>query len=158
MKKLIITVGLLLGLGVLLYGAWWGCAMYRFANMPPSVHEGSPTYQDPTAHGYPEGSANILTASSGVGLGGRARLVRFHAPLSNILAHVSGKLEPTGRSMPALGPINPSKPRLQPYGLHELAWFDIQNISTGLVVQGVEYNSMFYVDADRELYYYITTD
>jgi hypothetical protein len=153
-RALAIVLGL--GCAAVLLNAVWPHATVTSSG--PDTAEDRPVYDNPVAHGFPVGTTNIMRASASVGLGGRARLLRFNAPLSNILAHVEAKLQPTGRDIPPLGEVQEERPQLKPYGLHELDWFDVENISTGLVVQGVEYNSMIYVDADRELYYYMRTD
>ena len=155
MKRVLVIILPLCGVAVLLNGVW---PHARVTSSGPDTAGHRPVYDDPVAHGFPVGTTNIMRASASVGMGGRARLLRFHAPLSNILAHVHSKLESTDQSVPPLGPVTPERPRLQPYGLHKCVWFDVANISTGLVVQGVEYNSTIYVDAQRELYYYMRTD
>ncbi len=156
MKKITITVCILCALAVLVVS---GIFAYMIFSPPrPSIAVCVLTQKKLAATYLPVGSTNVLTALSGVGLGGRCRLVRLHAPLSNILSYVERRLAPAGMPILTIGPVRAHGSMLQPYGLQHLDWFDVANITTGFVTQGAEYNSMIYVDSGRELYYYSRTD
>ncbi len=113
----------------------------------------------------PPTASNILYASSSVGMGGRGLCYRFSAPISNMLQHISFLNDiPTRKREeneplpyePVKAPV--SRAMMKPYGLHQLDWFDVENISTGFVSGAAGYNSTIWIDAERELYYYYWTD
>ena len=156
--KTFIIAGSVLLLWALMYRAWDASTITTSSRTPPDTWENRPAYADLAEYGIPEGSTNFFRAGASIGMGGRAALFRFHAPLSNILAYVQKKLESDESVMPPLGPVKVSHPRLNHYGLHTINWFDVENITTGLVVQGPKPCSRIYVDAERELYYYMRTD
>lgn len=156
MKKLIIGACAIAAITAVLLGGVFAYMVLFFAR--PSITNRVLTQEEIAARELPVGSSNVFNATSGVGLGGRARLLRLQAPLINILSYVERKLDADDAALPPVAPLSVDAPMLEPYGLEGVAWFDVENISTGFEASGPEYNSMIYVDSDRELYYYIRTD
>jgi hypothetical protein len=118
----------------------------------------------------PASAQNVLFARSSVGLGGRAMLYRFDAPLSDCVEHAKGLMR-TGDRNAADGPDSPPRrlvtltapPRrivpelLAAYGLADVTWFDIEDIRAGL--EGTDPSGgLIWVDTIRARVYYCRTD
>jgi hypothetical protein len=158
MKNFLIATGILAVLAVLLVVGTFAYQVFTPPRPVVSEHTFRNRHAMPQGADLPLGATNIFIATSGVGMGGRAHLMRFHAPLSSIVVYVQKELESSDIAVPQMGPVKTSGPMLQPYGLQHVPWFDVCNIATGFVVRGPEYNSRIYVDAAREFYYYSRTD
>jgi len=120
----------------------------------------------------PASATSILYARSSAGLGGRAMLYRFDAPVSDCVSYARRLTEITdGQSESAqrgaatnlvavLSPPPPiQKHLLRNYGLGDVRWFDCENIRAGFSGRGSP-NSLasFWIDTERRRFYYYWTD
>jgi hypothetical protein len=141
--------------------AWFMMPRPRVWEEKLTLHEAIHEYH----LGLPPSASNILFATASVGLGGRATVYRFTAPVSNMLEHVNfmdstldyprNELTPPPYH-PIITPVE--MPPLESYGLDKLEWFDIQNIRTGFVSHVDGPNSTIWIDAERQLYFYHWSD
>lgn len=120
----------------------------------------------------PSSASNIYYAGSTVAMDfAGAKLYRFDAPLEDCIAHACLLIEynnknegPERTFAKDLIKIN-SKPdpiqleMMKAYGLKNLNWFDVENITNGLTVGRPPSNlPMFWIDEDRNRFYYHWTD
>jgi len=120
----------------------------------------------------PNSAGNINFASSSVGLGGRARIYRFDAPVQDCLEYARQQIKQSN-SQPGPGGQVPTEPAAisahpepidhsslrSAYGLRDTSWFDIENIQHGFEGRGPPYGlSQFWIDSDRGRFYYYWTD
>lgn len=114
----------------------------------------------------PKSATGIRWMSSAVGLGGRAYVGRFTATKSDCetfarqhFANYSGM----GRTLVEFLPVTNlplSKPDLaQAYGIHDLAWFDIEKLQHGYsVLRPQDSGPFIWIDTDRDVLYCWWTD
>ena len=119
----------------------------------------------------PVSASNIWIASSSVGMGGRARLYRFDAPYSDCLAYAAQLIRRSNSNsdsnhqastelLTISDPPSPIQSRMmQAYGLETLDWFDVETVRNGFTGRGPPLGlSSFWIDTDRNRFYYYWTD
>jgi hypothetical protein len=116
-------------------------------------------------------ASNLYYARSSIGLGGRALLYRFDAPVEDCLSYASQFLRstasnaPSGRSVTSdlaaltKTPSPVPSEKLRAYKLGGVAWFDIENVTAGFSgVAGQGSGASFWIDSGRGRFYYLWTD
>jgi len=97
---------------------------------------------------FPATARNICFASAGVGLGGRALVFRFDAPVPDCIAFAKAEFERYSRILfrnpseyPSSDPVpvdfvndRPRKPDLSVFWLNNLDWFDVDRIEEGVTI------------------------
>ena len=120
----------------------------------------------------PVAATNIHYARSAVGLGGRALLYRFDAPLNDCLSHAQHLIEinhseadrpewhaPTNLVALSSPPHPIVRETLRPYGLSSIRWCDVESVRSGFRGRaGPSGRASFWVDTERERFYYFWTD
>ena len=115
----------------------------------------------------PHTATNIRFVMSGVGLGGRAHLYKFESPIKDAKIFAlteyasydrgNGKASPKPQFEPAHSPL--TKPDLSAYGIHDLSWFDVENITEGITLpRDHTHRPFIYIDTKRNIYYSFWTD
>jgi hypothetical protein len=122
--------------------------------------------------GLPLTAEAIHLAASSVGLGGRAHLYRFDAPIPDCVAYGKALLATNGMSKARRDSLSfplradltnspaPVDVRfLSNYGLENIDWFDVETITNGFQGFGPPMGfGMVWVDAGRGRVYYYWTD
>jgi hypothetical protein len=120
----------------------------------------------------PVSASNICYASSSLGMGfAGAQLYRFDAPARDCLSYAKILIELGNRNSSSndqvsteLGAISisPDPVRdnvLKAYGFETVDWFDVENIRNGFTGRGPPSGlSTFWIDTDRNRFYYYWTD
>lgn len=122
---------------------------------------------------FPASASNISYAWSSVGMGGRAHIFRFSAPLDDCkvfarqrFGHYAKQLYdnptncPHAEIVPLLELPEDPRPRLRKnYGLKDLGWFDYQGMTNGLTItQPRSHIPTIWIDVDRSVLYEYWTD
>lgn len=157
-------------LAFFLLGVW---CCYLCSSRQVVVHSGA-TYQEflqagGRLDGLPETATNIRLARSSRGLGGRAHIVRFEAPVEACQAFIAAEFAtyaaPAGN--PGVGPQYTaivSAPGLPPgwgknHGFRSLDWFDVQTIQRGLELKtDPAHNLRAWIDTARGVLYLYWND
>lgn len=122
---------------------------------------------------FPASASNISYAWSSVGMGGRAHIFRFSAPLDDCKVFARRRFDhyakqlydnptncPPAEIVPLVELPEDPRPRLRKgYGLKDLGWFDCQGMTNGLTI--VRLRSHFptiWIDVDRSVLYEYWTD
>lgn len=122
--------------------------------------------------GLPPTASRIYLATSSVGMGGRARLFRFEAPVADCVAYGEGLIASNGltaiereafrlpmRTDFASSPDPVDIGFLSHFGLGGLEWFDVETITMGFNGRGPPLGlSQLWVDTVRGRVYYYWTD
>lgn len=117
--------------------------------------------------GLPRSARDIRFISSSVRFGGRARLIRFGAPVEDCQRFAIADAQKfAGRqdaaATPTLTPITvpPAMPtNLGAYGIHDVGWFDVANIKNGLTVKREhDQQPLTWIDTQRGVLYSVWTD
>lgn len=116
--------------------------------------------------GLPPSARDIHFVISSVGLAGRARVVKFTAPVEDCRSYAvadSRALDGSrGATTPSFAPIvgRPAIPGpLEIYGIRDLRWFDIEGIQEGLTVErGQSQRHFTWIDTRRGILYSLWTD
>jgi hypothetical protein len=130
-----------------------------------NTHHGSIESLPPSAH-------KIRFATSSVGLGGRALLYRFDAPVADCIAYGEGLIATNGLTaskreafrFPMRTDFTSSHDPvdigfLRHYGLSEIEWFDVETITSGFRGFGPPSGlSRLWIDTVRGRVYYYWTD
>lgn len=118
----------------------------------------------------PASASNIWYARSSVGLGGRAFLYRFDAPVVDCQAYAqlinTSIPDQEGESTtPILTPLEASPTPIdhdllhRAYGLNTTVWFDVENIHTGWEGRGPPSSmASIWIDSEKGRLYYYWTD
>ena len=120
----------------------------------------------------PPSASNIWYAWSSVGMGGRAHIFKFEAPLDDCTAFAKREFNhyvkqsydnPTDYPSDDLVPLKerPDDPRsrLTHYGLKKLDWFDFERITNGLTIaRPRSHLPHLWIDVDRSTLYSYWTD
>ena len=122
---------------------------------------------------FPASASNISHAWSSVGIGGRAHILKFSAPLDDCKAfarqrfdHFARQLDddptndPAAEIVPLVELPEDPRPRLkQAYGLKDMGWFDYQGVTNGLTIaQPGSHLPTIWIDVDRSVLYEYWTD
>ena len=121
---------------------------------------------------FPATSSNIWYAWASVGMGGRAHIFRFEAPLADCqnfakreFNHYVKQLydNPTNYPPDDLVPLaempEDPRPRLIEYGLKKLDWFDYRVVTNGLTItRPRSHLPVLWIDMDRSTLYSYWTD
>ncbi len=154
--------------GIGLLGLVAGCSHAEFTNQPMSLAQFTNQF---SGINLPVSATNIFFARSGVGLGGRALLYQFDAPVSDCLGYAQQLIElnnreadrPEWRVTTNLVVLTTTprieKGTLRAYGLSKIGWFDLENIRAGFSGRaGPSGLASFWVDTERGRFYYYWTD
>jgi hypothetical protein len=173
-RRLFLIIGVCLAPFVLMFGSF----AYVMFVPHPSVPETPLAYMEFTNRypehiaGLPSSASNIYLASSSVGLGGRAHLYRFDAPVADCIQFGERLIADNGLSPAEIEvfhfplrtdfTVNPDAVDmafLRAYGLGGIQWFDVETISRGFSGFGPPHGlAYFWIDAIRgRVYYYWTT-
>lgn len=118
----------------------------------------------------PASASNIWYARSSVGLGGRAFIYRFDAPVVDCQAYAqrintSFPVHGSDSTTPVLTPLDASPKPIdhdlleRAYGLSTTGWFDIENIHAGWEGRGPPSNlASIWIDSEQGRFYYYWTD
>ena len=123
---------------------------------------------------FPATAKNIYFGRSSVGMGGRAYIYRFEAPIEDCIAHAKAEFDRYNEMLyddpkdyPPSDPIpiesvpdeKPFKPDLSSYWLTRLDWFDVDRIREGLTIPREKAHHPFiWIDTDRGILYFFWTD
>ena len=116
----------------------------------------------------PTSASNIWYARSSVGLGGRAFLYRFDAPVVDCQAYaqlINQSNPDQENTNPILSPLESSPTPIdhdflhRAYGLKAKDWFDVENIHAGWEGRGhPAHLASIWIDSERGRFYYYWTD
>lgn len=123
----------------------------------------------------PKSAKNICQFTSGVGLGGRAWVCRFEAPLDDCKAYALTVYSyyDFGDDTPApplefttsvaaqydSAPHKPDNAMRWAYGARDLSWFDVENISNFITLpRDHTHRPFIWIDTDKEILYSYWTD
>jgi hypothetical protein len=122
---------------------------------------------------FPASATNIWDAWASVGMGGRAHIRRFEAPLDDCKAYATRQFNhyarqlydnptnfPSDNVIPLVGVPEDPRPFLEEhYGLKDLDWFDYQSMTNGLTIaQPISHLPTIWIDVDRSILYEYWTD
>jgi len=122
---------------------------------------------------FPASASNISYAWSSVGMGGRAHIFRFSAPLADCKMFAQQRFDhyakqlydnptnfPPAEIVPLVELPEDPRPRLKKdYGLKDLGWFDYQGMTNGLTIaQPRSHIPTIWIDVDRSVLYEYWTD
>ena len=161
------TLAWLTGIGLLILVA--GCSHPDFTNQPITLARFTNQF---ASIKLPISATNIFFARSSVGLGGRALLYQFYAPVGDCLGYAQQLIEANnsraGRpewrvatNLVALTAPPPliEKATLQAYGLSKIRWFDLGSVRSGYSGRaGPSGLGSFWVDTEHGRFYYFWTD
>lgn len=117
--------------------------------------------------GLPRSARDIRFVNSSVGPGGRARLIRFAAPVEDCQRFAIADSRQfvssdNNAAAPELTPItiSPVLPMsLSAYGIHDVRWFDVANIKSGVTVKrDHDQQPLTWIDTHRGILYSVWTD
>lgn len=120
----------------------------------------------------PSSASNICYATSSLSMGfAGARLYRFDAPLVDCLAHAQQLIARSNNGSDGDEQVSTqliaisSSPQpiqrniLEAYGLRSVDWYDVDQVKNGVEGKGPPCGlSLFWVDTDRQRFYYYWTD
>ena len=155
--------------GIGLLGLVAGCSHPEFTNQPITLAQFTNQF---ASINLPLSATNIFFARSSVGLGGRALLYQFDAPVSDCLGYAQQLIEASNRQADrpewrvATNLVTLTTPptlienaRLQPYGLSKIRWFDLASVRSGFSGRaGPSGQGSFWVDTEHGRFYYFWTD
>ena len=148
--------------------AWCAVDFFR-----PCVHDYSGKTHDEFVvkagrdFGLPQSARDIRFVDSSVCIGGRAHVVRFTAPLEDCRSYALADfrrydLRPGEDPAPEFVPIagSPALTRpLEPYGIHDLQWFDIGRIEECISLKrDHDHRPFTWIDTRRGVLYSLWTD
>jgi len=159
--------------GVLTFCLLCGGCLYIYSRPLVIVYSGA-TYREfmqagGRVDGLPETATNIRLARSSRGLGGRAHIVRFEAPVEDCKAFIAAEFATYAAAAgnPGAGPQYTaivSAPGLPPawgktHGFRSLDWFDVQAIQRGLELKTDKaHNLRAWIDTARGVLYLYWND
>ena len=159
-------IGIVVALGFVCLLSMSGIPDVQTSEHPQAYAEAKPLFS-----GLPSTASNILSARASVGMGGRASLYRFDAPADDCLAHAqllinrsNGNSDSNHQVSTELIAITASPEPLaanmrRAYGLEKVDWFDVENVRNGFTGHGPPSGlSSFWIDTDRNRFYYYWTD
>ena len=114
----------------------------------------------------PESAKNIRHVCASVGMGGRAHIGRFEAPLEDCIAFGIAEFKSydfddvTPDNLPFTKPSEaPHVPDLSGYGIRNLDWFDVENIEHAITLERDHSHRPFvWIDTQRNILYFYWTD
>lgn len=161
-----ILMGIVVGVGFVWLLSISGRPNVEIADHALTYEEAKSSYQL-----LPSSAGNIWSARSSVGMGGRAHLYRFDAPAQDCVAYANELISRSNSNSDSNHQVStellaisdspdPVLPdMIQAYGFDTLDWFDVETVRNGFRGHGPPSGlSSFWIDTDRNRFYYYWTD